>query len=164
MKRIVKLMVGRLCYGIAWGCTCLVFVCLIYRALGAREVLWEIFENFGQHTAGAVLVGIAFGSTSILYQFSRPSLGVKVAIHFAVGMGVLYAVAFYLKWIPFYSDRIGYMVLQFLGSCLIFAVIWCFFYFFNRSEARRINHRLRELEEQGENKRKDDKGGENGHN
>lgn len=145
-KRIVRLAVGHLCYGIAWGCTCLVFICLIYWAFGYMEVLEQIFQNFGKHAAGSVLVGIACCSSSMIYRFDRIPFLAKLGVHFVVGMGVLYSVSFYLGWIPFYPDRPWYMVRQFLGTCMIFAVIWCCFYFFNRSEAKKINHRLRELE------------------
>lgn len=145
-KQIVKLMIGYLCCGISWGCTCLVLVCLIYKALGAEEGLALIFADFTKHAAGSVLVGIACGSTSIVYRFERPSLVVKVAIQFVVGMGVLYPVACCLGWIPFYPDRPLYTLMQFFVSCMIFAGIWFCFYFFNRGEAKRINDRLRELE------------------
>ncbi len=145
-KQILKRMIAYLCYGISWGCTCLVLVCLIYKALGVEEGLALIYADFTKHAIGSVLVGIACGSTSIVYQFERPSLVVKVAIHFVVGMGVLYPVAFYLGWIPFYPDHPLYTLAQFFISCVIFIAIWCCFYFFHRGEAKRINDRLRELE------------------
>ena len=97
---------------------------------------------------GAMIVGIACGGTAVIYQFNRPSGLMKVIIHFCVGMGVFYPTAVYLGWIPFYPDRVGYTIGQFLFSCGIFMVIWFCFYLFNRNEAKRINKRLREMEQE----------------
>ena len=121
-------------------------MCLSFYVGGGEEFLREVFEDFGRQSAGAMLVGIACGGTAVIYQFERFSVMVKTIIHFCVGMGVFYPVALSLGWIPFYPDRIGYTVLQFLASCCIFMVIWFGFYLFNRNEAKRINERLREME------------------
>lgn len=146
MNPIVKLVMKYICHGISWGCTCLVFTCLIGFAAGGEDFLMPIFNNFAKHAIGSIAVGIACGSTAIIYQSERLSLPVKVIIHFAVGIGVFYPTALSLGWIPFYPDRILYTILQFLISCAIFAAIWFCFYLFNRSEAKKINNRLQELE------------------
>lgn len=150
MKHMVKQITKYLCYGISWGCTCLVLYCLLFCVLGNEDVLSSILDNFAKHAAGAILVGIACGSTAIVYQSERLSGTTKALIHFCVGMGVFYPVALSLGWIPFHPDRILYTMLQFLISCSIFAAIWVCFYLFNRSEAKKINDRLQELE-QGDN-------------
>lgn len=146
MKHTVKLFVKYILSGISLGCTSFVIMCLSFYVGGGEEFLREVFEDFGRQSAGAMLVGIACGGTAVIYQFERFSVMVKTIIHFCVGMGVFYPVALLLGWIPFYPDRIGYTVLQFLVSCCIFMVIWFGFYLFNRNEAKRINERLREME------------------
>lgn len=147
MKHIVKLVFTYMLYGISLGCTFFVVMCLSYFIGGGEELLEPIFKDFARHSIGAMLVGIACGGTAVIYQFDRPSGFVKVIIHFCVGMGVFYPVGIYLSWFPFYPDKILYTVLQFLASCGIFMVIWLCFYLFNRNEAKRINRRLRELEQ-----------------
>ncbi len=146
MKQMVKLVIKYILYGISWGCTCFVIMCLSFLIGGGENALMPIVKDFARQSVGAMLVGIACGGTAVIYQFNRPSEFAKVIIHFCVGMGIFYPTAVYLGWIPFYSDRPLYTVFQFLFSCGIFMAIWFCFYMFNRNEAKRINERLRELE------------------
>lgn len=146
MKHNVELVIKYIFYGISIGCTFFVIMCLSYSIWGGEDILMRIFEDFTRQASGAVIVGIACGGTSVIYQFKRPSYFVKIIIHFCVGMGVFFPVAVCLGWIPFYKDNILITVLQLLFSCGIFMMIWLCFYLFNRSEAKRINKRLRELE------------------
>lgn len=146
MRQTVKLVIKYILYGVSWGCTCFVIMCLFFLIGGGESALMPIVEDFARQSVGAMIVGVACGGTAVIYQFNRPSAFAKVIIHFCVGMGVFYPTAIYLRWIPFYPDRILYTVLQFLTSCGIFMAIWFCFYMFNRNEAKRINARLRELE------------------
>lgn len=146
MKHTVKLMVRYILYGISLGCTFFVIMCLSFFVGGGEEFLASIFQDFGRQSVGAMIVGIACGGTAVVYQFNRLSVFMKTLIHFCVGMGVFYPTAVYLGWIPFFPDNVIITVLQFLFSCGIFMAIWFCFYLFNRSEAKRINERLRELQ------------------
>lgn len=148
MKHTVKLVIKYILYGISMGCTFFVIMCLSYYIGGGKDILMLIFQDFARQSVGAMLVGVACGGTAIVYQFERLSGLLKIIIHFGVGMGVFYPVAICLGWIPFYPDRISYTVLQFLCSCVIFMLIWSCFYLFNRNEAKRINKRLREIEQE----------------
>lgn len=147
MKRNVKLFVKYILSGASLGCTFFVIMCLSYSLWGGEDLLLLIFQDFTRQSLGAMLIGVACGGTSIVYQFDRPSVFVKVLIHFCVGMGVFYPTAISLGWIPFYPDRIFLTVAQFLFSCAVFMAIWLCFHLFNRKEAARINERLRELEQ-----------------
>lgn len=147
MKQTVKLVIRYILYGISLGCTFFVIACLCYSVAGGEDALAPVFKDFARHAAGAMIVGIAGGGTSVIYQFNRPSELAKRIIHFCVGVGVFYPVAVYTGWIPFYPDRMIFTVLEFLSCCVIFLVIWLCFYLFNRSEAKKINERLRELEQ-----------------
>lgn len=144
----VKLIIRYIFYGISWGCTCLVVMCLFFYLSGSRDLLVLIFEDFGRQAAGAMAVGIGYGGTAIIYQWKRGSMFVKSMIHFCVGMGIFYPVAISLGWIPFHPEHIFHTILQFLFSCGIFMAIWFCFYLFNRNEAKKINKRLRELEKE----------------
>lgn len=147
MKHNIKQIIKYLCYGISWGCTCFVLWNLLFAVLGREEVLASILDGFVKHAIGSMLVGVACGSTAMIYQSERLSGIAKALIHFCVGMGVFYPVALFLGWIPFHPDQILYTVLQFLVSCGIFMAVWICFYLFNRSEAKEINDRLQELEQ-----------------
>lgn len=147
MRNIIKLVITYIFYGISIGCTFFVFMCLSYFIFGGEEILMSIFKDFARHSIGAMIIGIACGGTAIVYQFERPGVFFKVMIHFCVGMGIFYPTAIYLGWFPFYPDRIIRTVLQFFFSCCIFMMIWFCFYLFNRNEAKRINKKIRELEQ-----------------
>lgn len=147
MKHTVKLVIKYILYGISLGCTFFVIMCLSFFVGGGEDLLALIFKDFARQSIGAMVVGISCGGTAIIYQSSHLSGFAKRIIHFCVGMGVFYPVAIYLGWIPFYPNRISFTVLQFLFSCGIFMIIWFCFYLFNRNEAKRINERLRELEQ-----------------
>ena len=146
MRDTVKLVIKYVLYGISLGCTFFVLMCLSYSLWGGEEILMEIFRDFTRQAVGAMLIGVACGGTAVVYQLDRPSRLMKIMIHFGIGMGVFYPTAVSLGWIPFHPERIGITVLQFLASCAMFVVIWLCFYLFHRTEARRINERLRELE------------------
>lgn len=153
MKKKIWLMVKYILFGVSMGCTSFVVMCLSFFLGGGDDFLKMIFEDFARQSVGAMMIGVACGGTAVIYQFPRPLWYIKVIIHFCVGMGVFYPTAIYLGWIPFYPDRMLYTVLQFLVSCGIFMVIWGCFYLFNRKEAKRINEKLREFEQ-------DDMGGD----
>ncbi len=146
MKQTIKLFVKYILLGISWGCTFFVIMCLSFFVGGGEVLLTPIFKDFARHSVGAMIVGIACGGTSVVYQFHRLSRLVQTIIHFCVGVGIFFPTAIYLGWIPFFPDKIIYTILQFLLSCGIFVAIWLCFYLFNRNEAKRINERLREFE------------------
>lgn len=150
MKHIVATGIKYIFFGIAWGCTCFVFTCLIGSAVGGQEFLLQVFNDFARQAGGSVLVGVACGSTAVIYQVKCLSRALQILIHFAIGIGVFFPTALTLGWIPFYPSRLPYTILQFLISCSIFAVIWLCFYLFNRSEAKKINNKLQELKKMPE--------------
>ncbi len=147
MKSMAKLIIRYLCYGISLGCTFFVFTCLFGCLAAGNEFLSPVMADFARQSLGAVLTGIGFGTTAVISQFERPSGLTKLLIHFLIGMGIYYPTAFYLGWIPFYRAKLLYTVLQLLISCGVFFAIWLCFYLFNRNEARKINSKIREFQQ-----------------
>ena len=146
MNYPVKLIIKHIFSGVLWGCTFLVFDCLVGYYLGGQSFLLSIVNEFPKHVAGSVLVGIGYRSPAVIYRVERLSLLVKSLIHFSIGTVVFFSVAFSLGWIPFEPSQIGYLVLEFLVACITFMISWFVFYLFNHCEANKINNRLRELE------------------
>lgn len=146
MKNTIRMIMKYTLSGISLGCTFFVLMCLFY-SIFEEEMLMEISRDFTKQAIGAIIVGIACGGTAVIYQFERPSNLLKTVLHFCIGMGVFYPIALYLGWIPYHSNQIFLTALQFLFSCFIFMTIWSCFYFFNRNEAKIINQRLKELEQ-----------------
>ena len=83
MKENIKLFFVYIFYGIAIGCTFFVSMCLSY-SLFEEEHLAAIFKDFTRQSLGAVLVGIACGSTAIVYRFERPSYLFSCCIFFLI--------------------------------------------------------------------------------
>lgn len=148
MKHPVKSVIKHFICGILWGCTFLVIDCLVGYYLAGQSFLLSMVNDFPKHAAGSVLVGIGYRSPAVLYQIERLSLLAKSLIHFSIGTVVFFSVAFYLGWIPFRPEQIGYFVLEFLIACITFTISWFCFYLFNHCEANKINNRLRELEQE----------------
>ena len=148
MKQQIRLIVKFLFWGISWGCTFFVCYCLCCHVFGAEAILSTILNDFVKHAVGCILVGIGFVTTPIVYVSRRIPFGAKVAIHFTVGMSIFYPVAIYLGWFPLHPNHLIRTMLQFLLSCGIFAVIWLFFYLFQINDAKKINDRLKMLEQQ----------------
>lgn len=141
LKRIFKY----LFFGISWGCTFFVFTLLIGVLTAGNTFLEPIVSDFVRQTLGAVLVGILCGSTAILYTFDRLPTWICIVIHFAVGISGYLAVAWHLGWIPAQTG-IRLLISVIIAIC-IFTALWFIFYFINRSEAKRVNKRLQELQE-----------------
>ena len=144
--RMIKLIIKYLFYGISCGCTFFVVSCLFLYLAGGENNLMPIVQNFAAQAIGAMLTGIACASTSVIYQFEKIPMRYKILVHFVIGMGTYYLIAIYLKWIPFYPEKIEYTVVQILIAFGIFAAIWLIFFLFEYIEAKNINQKLKELE------------------
>lgn len=142
-KTVIKLL-KYLYWGISWGCTFFVLTCLIGYFLGGRAYLDPIVDQFPRHAAGSILVGIACGSTSIVYTLEKLSHSLQIIIHFTVGMGIYFLTAFYLEWIP---GQLSWNLVSFVViGILSFVAIWTAFYLYNKNEAKKWNQRLKEME------------------
>ena len=131
-------------YGIEYGCTFFVFFLFICEWTGNTAALDAIAQNISIHALGTILVGMGYGTTPIVYTFKKIPWAFQVFIHFAVGIGVLYAVGLYLNWFRF-KGNIQILISIFI-SIAIFFLIWSMFYLYHRGEAKKMNRRLREME------------------
>lgn len=142
LKRIVKYLLG----GISWGCSFFVLTQLTGVLISGDAFLEPVAADFVRHALGAILCGVLCGSTAIVYTFDRLPWRAQIAIHFAVGISGYLAIAWHLKWIPAQTGiQIGISVFL---AVFIFTAIWAGFYLYNRHEARTMNRKIRELEEQ----------------
>ena len=147
MKKTMIKAVKYLYWGISWGCTFFVLICLVLYLMGGSAYLEQIMEQFPKHALGSVIVGIACGSTSIVYTMEKLSRSLQILIHFTVGLGVYFLTALYLEWIP---RQLSWSLAAFFAvGILSFIVIWALFYLYNKNEAQKWNQRLKELEKEG---------------
>lgn len=139
----VKKVIHYLFTGISLGCTLFVFTCLIGYLISGPAFLEPVVKNFPKQVFGAVFVGIACGSTSIVYCIDSLSHGIQILIHFTLGISGYLLTAFCLGWIPL--ENKWYMTAFICLGILIFTVIWSIFFFYNRREAQKMNERLKEI-------------------
>lgn len=138
-------LVKYLFFGISWGCLFFVLTCLIGNMVGGEDYLLAVVGDFNRQALGAMAVGIGYGTTAMVYDSEKLPFGLQVFIHFAVGTGIYFPVAFSLGWIPTGSPV--NIILMVLLSAAVFFIIWSGFYLYYRGEARRMNEKLRELEQ-----------------
>lgn len=143
-KEIIIRWIKYLFYGISWGWSFFVLINVIGCLSAGKEYVEPVMENFVSQAMYAALVGIACGTTSIVYTFEKLPWAAQIAIHFVVGIGTYFAVAFTQNWIPMVN--VWSAVIFVLMGILVFAAIWAGFYFYNRSEARRVNEKLMQME------------------
>ena len=148
MKHTVPVILKHLYWGISCGCTLFVLECLVKFLLGGAAGLASVTDDFVRQVAGYILVGVACVSTTAVYHLRRLSFRRKVILHFAIGLGVLYSVSLYLGWLPVHPGQAVYSLFQALIQLGVFVAIWLACYLLNRHEARQINVRLRQLEQE----------------
>ena len=140
---MIKKFFKYLYFGIAWGCTYFVVLCMIADLADWDLFLQDTFDRYALHALGAMIVGIGFGTTSIVYSFNRLRNWQKTLIHFSIGMGIYLAVGLHLNWLPYDSGPAIISVI--LGSILLFFIISFIFYMFQKEETKKINERIQEI-------------------
>lgn len=152
MKRMVKLTVKYFCLGLSIGCILFVFSCIIGIQTCGEDFAESLIRDFARQSLGYMITGIICAVAAIVYQFDKIPWGIRMLIHFAVGMGAFCAISLYLGWFSFQPDQVVNMVRNIGIFCGGFIVLWiCFylFYHYECMEARKINERLQELEPNG---------------
>ena len=134
-------LIERLSLGAFVGC----FVVMLVMVLGSYiagpgKVSFsgvEIINAF----LGSIVVGWAFSLSGIIYEKEEVPFPFQVIFQMVIGMGVLFAMAVYLQWMPI-SLGIGPIITWIVIACIFAAVFWVGFYIYYTLEARDINKKL----------------------
>lgn len=141
VKKILKYLI----YGISWGCVFFVLTYLIGYLCVGKDFVRPLADDFATQAFGGILAGILCGSTSIVYTVERLPFWAQILIHAGVGLTGYFILAYKLGWMP--SGTILHMVSFIVFGFVVFALIWSGFYLYNRHEAKKVNKKLKELEE-----------------
>ena len=119
-----------------------------------KRVLWMIDKDLSQSGGssdsgvelinaffGSIVVGWAFSLSGLIYEKDEVPFPLQVIFQMVIGMGVLFAVAIYLGWMPI-SLGIGPIITWVLIACIFAAVFWFGFYIYYTLQARDINKKL----------------------
>jgi hypothetical protein len=90
---------------------------------------------------GSIVIGWAFSLSGFIYDREDIAFPLQVIFQMAVGMGVLFAVAIYLKWMPV-DLGVGAIMSWILIACIFAAVFWCGFYVYYYLVARELNKKI----------------------
>lgn len=131
-------------YGVCWGCTFFVLISVVGFLTAGEAFFAPIVPHYARHALGAVLVGVCCGSSSIVYTFEKLALWQQICVHAATGLTGYFLTAYFLGWMPLQSA--GHVVFFVVLGVLTFAAIWACFYLYNRHEAKKVNARLKQLD------------------
>ena len=90
---------------------------------------------------GSIVAVWAFSLGGLIYEKEELPLPFQVLFQMVIGMGVLFLIAIYLKWMPI-TLGIGPIITWILIACVFAAVFWCGFYIYYYLLARNINKKI----------------------
>ena len=137
------IIIKKLSMGAFVGC----FVVLLVMTLGSYMIGPEkvVFSGVDVINAfiGSIVVGWAFSFAGLIYDFEDIAFPLQVIFQMVIGLGVLFAVAAYLKWMP--VELGAGPIITWIVIAVIFAVIfWLGFYLYYRLLARDLNKKIEE--------------------
>ena len=94
--------------------------------------------------AGCVLIGLGFGIPSIVYENDNLPMPIRVLIHMGIG-GVVYTiVAYCVGWIGGTSSVTQCIIIAGIQLLVAFVIWFCFMRYY-RSEAKKMNEKLKTM-------------------
>jgi hypothetical protein len=134
-------LIERLSMGAFVGCFIVMLVIVLGSyAAGSQNVSFSGVELINAFF-GSIVVGWAFSLSGLIYEKDEVPFPLQVIFQMVIGMGVLFAVAIYLGWMPI-SLGIGPIITWVLIACIFAAVFWFGFYIYYTLQARDINKKL----------------------
>lgn len=134
-------LIKRLGIGAFIGCFMVMLVMvLISFSVGPEKIMFtglEIINAF----FGSIVVGWAFSLTGLIYEKDEIAFPFQIIFQMVIGMGVLFVIAIYLKWMPI-NLGIGPIITWVLIASMFAALFWFGFYFYYSLQARDINKKL----------------------
>ncbi|WP_405289047.1 DUF3021 domain-containing protein [Methanobrevibacter sp.] len=134
-------LIERLGLGAFVGCFVVMFVMVLGSYIaGPGNVSFSGTEIIGAFF-GSIVVGWAFSLSGLIYEKEEVPFPLQVVFQMVIGMGVLFAVAVYLQWMPI-SLGIGPIITWIAIACVFAAIFWAGFFVYYTLQARDINKKL----------------------
>ena len=135
-------LIERLGLGAFVGCFVVMFVMVLGSYIaGPGNVSFSGTEIIGAFF-GSIVVGWAFSLSGLIYEKEEVPFPLQVVFQMVIGMGVLFAVAVYLKWMPI-SLGIGPIITWIAIACIFAAIFWAGFLVYYTLQPRDINKKLK---------------------
>lgn len=136
-------LIKRLSMGAFVGCFIVMFVMVLGSIqYGPQNVNFsgtDIINAF----LGSIVAGWAFSLSGLIYEKEDIAFPLQVLFQMVIGLGVLFAIAVYLKWMPI-NLGIGPIITWVVIACVFAAVSWFGFYIYYYLVARDLNKKLNE--------------------
>jgi len=110
---------------------------------GAGE-LEDFFISYTAGALGSMVIGAGFSISTIVYEFDRLALWLKIIINVLVGFGIFFLVAFRIGLIAVLAP--SWVIAIVIFNIIVFIAISVGYYLLSAREARSINEKLKELE------------------
>ena len=134
-------LIERLSMGAFVGCFIVMLVMVIGSySYGPSNVTFSGIEIINAFF-GSIVVGWAFSLSGLIYEREDIAFPLQIIFQMVIGMGVLFAVAVYLKWMPI-ELGIGPIITWIVIACVFAAVSWGGFYIYYYLMARDLNKKL----------------------
>ena len=134
-------LVKRLGMGAFVGC----FIVMLVMSLGSfiagpQNVSFSGVEVINAFL-GSIVIGWAFTLSGLIYERDDVAFPLQVIFQMVIGLGVLFAMAVYLQWMPI-SFGIGPIITWVVIAIVFAAVFWLGFYIYYTLQARDINKKI----------------------
>ncbi len=134
-------LIKRLAMGAFVGCFIVMLVMVLGSyAVGPQNVSFSGLEIINAFL-GSIVVGWAFSLSGLIYERDDVAFPLQVIFQMVIGMGVLFAVAVYLQWMPI-SLGIGPIITWVVIAIIFAAVFWFGFYIYYTLVARDLNKKI----------------------
>lgn len=135
-------LIKRLSMGAFVGC----FIVMLVMVLGSLQYGPQNVSFSGTDIInaflGSIVAGWAFSLSGLIYEREDIAFPLQVLFQMAIGLGVLFAVAVYLQWMPI-NLGIGPIITWIVIACVFAAISWLGFYVYYYLVARDLNKKLK---------------------
>ena len=134
-------LVRRLAFGAFVGCFVVMCVMVMISLQVGPETIRFSGIDIINAFLGTIVVGWAFSLSGLIYENENVAFPLQVIFQMVIGMGVLFAVAVYLKWMPI-NLGIGPIITWIAIACIFADGFWASFYIYYYLVARDLNNKL----------------------
>ena len=135
-------LIKRLSMGAFVGC----FIVMLVMVLGSLQYGPQNVSFTGTDIInaflGSIVAGWAFSLSGLIYEKEDIAFPLQVLFQMVIGLGVLFAIAVYLQWMPV-NLGIGPIITWVVIACVFAAISWFGFYIYYYLVARDLNKKLK---------------------
>ena len=142
MRKVFELLVK----GIGTALSFFSIFIMIYDVCGSQAL---IFENgfYTKMFIGAIIVGMGFSLPGLVYENESMPYSIKVLIHMGVGCTIFIITGYVVGWSPRGSSPWKCVCLILIEILTAF-FLWLCFSIYYKQEARKINEKIKEKNEE----------------